>query len=285
MMFLATTTDKFQLVTSAAVNTDVHATYMDYSGGTATTGRQNTAITTATTTDIVNVPGASTTRNVKYISIRNKGASSQTVTVLFDQNGTDYEVISVALQPGSTLQYTDTGGWSVVNLPTADLYTANTTDTVANAADTYLAGSALLIGGRIKAGTILNWKFKMSKTAAGVATPVYSVRFGTAGTTGDTARCTLTGVAQTAATDNGWHEIECIVRSVSATSTAHAAMTMEHVNTTTGLANAAQIQILSSLSASFDNTAAGLIAGVSCNPGASGVWTFQNVIARAVGLL
>ena len=39
MLILATTTDKFQLITDAAVTVDVHASFMDLSGTTAKIGR------------------------------------------------------------------------------------------------------------------------------------------------------------------------------------------------------------------------------------------------------
>lgn len=161
----------------------------------------------------------------------------------------------------------------------------NTTDVSAPSVDTYLTGSALVIGGRLQAGTILQWRFTMTKTAAGTATPVFSVRFGTLGTTGDTARLTYTGVAQTAvSTDTGWVDIQVVVRSVSATGTVTGAFIMQHFNTTTGLQNKAQAQIFSTTSGTFDNTSGSLIAGVSCNPGASGVWTFRHVSGMALNL-
>lgn len=60
---------------------------------------------------------------------------------------------------------------------------------------------------------------------------------------------------------------------------------MAHFNTTTGLANKAQAMLFSTTSATFDNSGASLIAGVSVNPGASGVWTFQLVAAEACNLI
>src|SRR6266576_6020250 len=112
MLLLANTTDKIRLVTSAAVTVDVHASYMDASaanppvvGGT-TSGRLNTAITTATTTDIVTAPAATTLRNVKTIHIRNKHATTSVdVTVTYDQSGTVFELFKATLPAGASLQY------------------------------------------------------------------------------------------------------------------------------------------------------------------------------------
>lgn len=167
----------------------------------------------------------------------------------------------------------------------SSLGNANTADVTANAADTYLTGSSLTIGARQKAGTIIRWRLMMTKTAAGTAAPVVNVRLGTNGTTGDTARLTFTGVAQTAATDTGWADIEVIVRAINATTgVVHGGVNFQHFNTTTGLANKAQAQIIRATSANFDNTSASLIIGLSVNPGTSGVWTFQHVSAEALNL-
>lgn len=154
-----------------------------------------------------------------------------------------------------------------------------------SAADTYITGSALAVGGVSGAGTVLRWCGTVTKTAAGTAAPIFNVRFGTAGTTADTARHTFTGVAQTAAIDTGFFEITVVVRSVSATGTSHGTLRFEHFNTTTGLANKAQVQLIQNVSATYDNTSASLIAGLSINPGASGVWTVYQVTAEAFNLV
>ena len=51
----------------------------------------------------------------------------------------------------------------------------------------------------------------------------------------------------------------------------------EHFNTTTGLANKAQVQLIQNTSGTYDNTSVNLRVGLSVNPGASGVWTFQQI--------
>ena len=50
MLLLASTSDLLRVVTSGAITTDVHASWLDLNGSTVTPGRTNTAITTATTT-------------------------------------------------------------------------------------------------------------------------------------------------------------------------------------------------------------------------------------------
>lgn len=168
------------------------------------------------------------------------------------------------------------------NVNIAPISNGNSATQAASGADTYLTASSLPIGGRIKAGTTLYWRFTFSKTAAGTAAPIITVRFGTAGTTADTARCTFNAfTAQTAAADTGWIEIAVSLSGSSATATALATCTIRHKNTTTGISTQAQEQLFNVTSATFDTTVANLIAGVSVNPGASGVWTFQTVHARA----
>lgn len=118
MLLLTATTDKLQLITGAAATLDVHASYMDMSNADppvvkgSTSGRTNTAITTATTTDIVAAPAASTTRNIKTLHVRNKHATTATdVTVQFNQNATLFELYKVNLLPGEALEYIEGVGF------------------------------------------------------------------------------------------------------------------------------------------------------------------------------
>lgn len=165
------------------------------------------------------------------------------------------------------------------------LTNANTADVVANAVDTYLAGTALAMPvSLLQVGAIFKWRFAMSKTGAGVATPLWNVRVGTLGTTADTSRLLFTGVAQTAVIDNGMVEIVAIVRSIGAAGVIAGVYILQHFLATTGLSVQAQADIKQTTSAGFDMTVAGLIVGVSVNPGAAGVWTFQLVSAEVVGL-
>lgn len=116
MLLFPNTTDKLQLTTSSTADIDVHVSYVDknQSTGAISESRQLTAINTAATTDIMAAPGATTTRNAKTINIRNKHASaSNTVTVIYDANGTDYELYKVNLLAGDVLNYVEGIGWFV----------------------------------------------------------------------------------------------------------------------------------------------------------------------------
>lgn len=111
MLLLTTTSDIIRLITDAGVTVDVHASFMDYAAASTTPGSQNTAISTATTTTVVAAPGASTQRNVKLLSIRNRSASSTVgVTVQLYNGATAYELEKVALGPGQSAVYHD-GRW------------------------------------------------------------------------------------------------------------------------------------------------------------------------------
>lgn len=109
MLLLTTTADKVQIVTGSALTIDVHASYMDYvaSPESTTPGRKNTAIATAATTDVVDPPAASTSRNVKALYIRNKDASPCDITVKHTDGTTAVELKKVTLPANAELHYID----------------------------------------------------------------------------------------------------------------------------------------------------------------------------------
>jgi hypothetical protein len=162
----------------------------------------------------------------------------------------------------------------------------STADVVATGADTYLTGSGLVVpvGLVLQVGVTFRWNFFMTKSAAGTAAPVWNIRVGTAGTTGDTARVTFTQVAaQTAVADTGWVEINGIIRSVGASGVLIAGLSLGHVLATTGFSTLGA-NVMQVLSGGFDTTVANLIVGVSVNPGASGVWTHQLISAEMLNI-
>lgn len=285
MLLLTSTTDKIELVTSAATAVDVNASFMDHtlSNDNVEGGRKNTAITTAATTDIVDAPAAGVTRNVKELHIRNKGATPNTVTVRYNQNGTLFELDQAELGPDQKLRYIEGVGFDH-KAPTLETIQIATADQTANAADTYLTSANWNLSTyTVKIGTQIRWRLVATKTAAGTATPIFNVRFGTAGTTADTARLTFTGNAQTAAIDTGSFVIHMIFRAIGGTAVVHGKYELHHQLATTGFStlNHNVIQVLSS---AFDMTPANTIVGLSVNPGASGVWTFQQVLSEVHNL-
>lgn len=115
MLLLTSTSDKIQLVTASTMTIHVHCDWLDLLAGAVTPGRTNTApITTATTTDIVASPAASTIRNVQSITIRHQsGVSAEQVTVKHTDGTNNLELFSYLLQPLEHLTYTDGEGWVV----------------------------------------------------------------------------------------------------------------------------------------------------------------------------
>jgi hypothetical protein len=140
------------------------------------------------------------------------------------------------------------------------------------AADTYMTGSGIAIPASLaKVGTIYRFRFDMVKTAAGVATPIIIVRFGTAGTTADAARLTFTFAAGTAAIDTGVWELSCHFRSIGAAGVLTGMAKLDHHLAATGLSTtgAAGTGVILVTSAAFDTTVAASIIGVSFNGGAA----------------
>lgn len=148
------------------------------------------------------------------------------------------------------------------------------------ASDTYLTGSRIVFPGAPLVGTTYEAYFDVTKTGAGIATPIIIVRVGTAGTTADTARLTFTFGAGTAAVDVAQVQIICTFRTVGSGTTAVlqgiAAATTNL--TTTGWSNAKKAVVVTS--AGFDSTTASLGIGMSYNGGTSASHTIQLVRSK-----
>lgn len=112
-MLLLYATDKLQIVTADAATLDVHASFVDLSGTTVTPGRQNTAIVTATTTDVVAAPGGSVTRNIKTLMLRNKHATQSVGVIVRHNSGTSVDLIQSTVAAGGEMYYHEGQGWSV----------------------------------------------------------------------------------------------------------------------------------------------------------------------------
>lgn len=155
MLILVNTTDKISLVTSKAGNVHVMACFTDRNQTTGAVGvsdRQVTSIVTAATTDIVGVPGSTTTRNIKALHICNANTHGQaangdnTVTVQFDANGTLYELYKATLEAGDILQYIEGVGFGVQKIyAPMDRTVVTTSDQVFNAAGVFAAITGLSI--------------------------------------------------------------------------------------------------------------------------------------------
>jgi len=163
---------------------------------------------------------------------------------------------------------------------------SSTADQVVSGATTaYLAGSAIAIpSGGLHVGTQFVWRMSVSKTAAGTAASSFLVKYGTTGTTSDATEITFTGATETAAVDTGTITIIVTVRSVNSATGAWAGnFQLVHNGNTTGLATI-PVNDINVTSASFNDTVASSIIGITVTTGTSDALTFQQVQASAFNL-
>lgn len=280
-MLILTSSDTVTLLTTSTSAVDVHVSYVDFNGtDTTTPGRGVYAVTTATTTTIVAAPDSGYTRNVKLITVRNKGAATQTVTVGMVNSATTYELVSWSISPQETMIYADGFGWTKQSNIGAQRSVATADQTITAATDTILTGGTLSATG-VQVGTVYKWSVVASKTAASTAAATFIIRTGTAGTTADTARVTFTLGAQTAAADTAQFDILSTVRGpISASCVMHGALTVvHHTGAATGFVNVVS-PVYEVTSSAFDITPAGTLVSLSVNSGASAAWTVKSVVAE-----
>lgn len=293
MLLLTSTSDLIQVITGSAGAVDVHASWVDNASGTITPGRTNTAnISTAATTTVVASPAASTQRNVKLLVVYNTSATVSNLVTVQHTDGTNAKVVwKGTLAAGESLTFDDVGDEhvkdsngiekSTLAYPPMLFNSSTSTVSAGYAADTYMAGSGILLPSGVSiAGIQYVCEFDMVKTAAGVATPIVNLRFGTAGTTADTAIVTMTFAAGTAAVDTGKFTVVANFRSAgSGTSAVVTGSTMiNHALAATGLTatGASGTGQITTVSAGFNSTPANSQIGVSFNGGSlfSGTCTF-----------
>jgi hypothetical protein len=156
---------------------------MDYSGSSVTPGRLNTAITGATTTDVVAAPGSSVFRNVRTLNICNKHASlSVDVEVRHTDGSTNVELFEATLSAGQTLQYLDGIGWQIVQSGFASLIARVTGSNVAYTGQTLQDITGLTLA--LPASTTWLFESLLSASTTAVTTGIkYAVAFSGAGAT------------------------------------------------------------------------------------------------------
>lgn len=115
MILLTNTTEILELQTSAAGNVDCTTSFVDNTTTTFIPGSNQNNITTATTTTIIAAPAASTQRQIKLITIRNKATTQQTVTIKKDVSGTEYIMLVITLLAGESIYYVDGQGFQVLD--------------------------------------------------------------------------------------------------------------------------------------------------------------------------
>jgi hypothetical protein len=140
---------------------------------------------------------------------------------------------------------------------------------------TYLTGSNLAIPvNKLQVGSMFQWRFNVTKTAAGIALSTYSIVVGTAGTTADAARCSFTKPAGTAAVDEGVIDVSAVIRTIGAAGVMVGEFTLIHNLSATGHAVIPCVCV-NTVSAGFDMTVASLIVGLVVTSGAADAITIQ----------
>lgn len=116
MLLLTDTTHTLELVSSSVSSMDYVISWTDITTTTFTPGSTEGNIASATTTVILAAPAASTTRQIKMLSIANKGTVAQTITLQKDVSATNYEILpSITLAVNESLQYTEDSGFKILN--------------------------------------------------------------------------------------------------------------------------------------------------------------------------
>lgn len=185
----------------------------------------------------------------------------------------------VALEDGGTGAQTVAG---VRNVLGVGLQNSSTSQQSGFSSDTYLSGSFIVFPSTPAVGTRYKLVFDVTKTAAGTATPIITIRTGTAGSTADTSRCALTFGEGTTAADTGIFEVICVFRTVGSSKSAviQSIARLTSNLTTTGISKAKKAVVVTS--SGFDSTTASLGIGASYNGGTSAAHTIELVSAELI---
>jgi hypothetical protein len=131
-------TDTLELVTSATATIDAFVSFKDDGPNASPVRSQATAITTADTTTICDAPASATARAIESITVRNKGATSCTVTVQTNGAST-VENYEATLTAEGGLTWTPGAGWvattvSTIGVPNLVVLAADVANSGNNAA-------------------------------------------------------------------------------------------------------------------------------------------------------
>ena len=113
---LTATNHSLEIETSAAVQTQVVASFRDKTTSAETPGSQETNITTATTTTSVAAPAASTQRQIDDVEVAVIGTGSLTVKAKKDVGGTEFIMFQALLGSGERAHFTGAMGWRVFDV-------------------------------------------------------------------------------------------------------------------------------------------------------------------------
>lgn len=163
------------------------------------------------------------------------------------------------------------------------IYNASGASQSPGTADFYLGGSRVLIpnatgSGSLQVGTWYKCSVSCVRTNVGSAAPIFTVRYGTAGTTSDTAICTATGATQTTVADYGVWEVTAFLLTAGSgtTATARAMLCLSHgTGAATGFVGSSTAA--PAVGSGFNSTLASAGIGMSLNAGSAAAWTVTGV--------
>lgn len=116
MILLVGASDVLRVVTSSAANVDIVAGFADHADGVVTPGNQASTVASASTTVIIGAAGADKQRTVRFLSIRNRHATTaNTITMQLFNGSVAYEVYKVTLAAGESLLYDESNGWQYLS--------------------------------------------------------------------------------------------------------------------------------------------------------------------------
>lgn len=162
----------------------------------------------------------------------------------------------------------------------------STTDGTVNASSTARLTKSLLTipPSKLRGGSILKWRFHISKTAAGTGDLVFDVRVGTNGTAADPSIFSFTITGQTAVVDDAIVEIVVICRGpLSASGIFQGSFLLMHNLLATGF-GVVPVIVQKAQSSVFDVTTASLLACVSLTTPASTVITIHQTIGEMLNI-
>jgi hypothetical protein len=294
MIYLKASTDILRITTGSAATVDAVAFYVQaaLSGGSpADWNYAKQAFSSATSVDLLAGPGSTNFYTIKQISIHNKDASlSCDVTVQLRITGpVDYQLRKETLAPGETLIYMEFVGFYKLAASTtkSGLKSVSTADqSIGASATAYITGSAITLPptAQLVAGIVLRWTMLVGKSAAATAAETGAIRFGTGGSTSDTARNSFALDTETAAADECIDTVIATIRGpIGASCIVEATWIRDNHGAagTVGFSNTVRkAQVVRTQSAAFDITPAGTIAGLSLATGASHALTVRQCVAE-----
>lgn len=184
------------------------------------------------------------------------------------------------IYPDSAIGLPAYRGPSLARVMNGYVLASSTADQTLGTSDTYVTGSRILVPSfGLLVGCRYIIELSLSKTGAGTAAPVWTVRMGTAGTTSDASQWTHTGVAQTAVGETGYYHFMGVIRSIGGSGVMQGSLVCVRTGGTaaTGLASVPIAQVTGA--AADKAWASGQGIGLSINAGGSSAWTVTQVRA------